>query len=127
MVALAAVLVTGCYDESARSGETVRPTATAIAPGESWLLVATGGDVVFGGVEIVAEHVEVSGDGKTVTAFFHGGNPYCNAVSGLSVERRDPEPPIVRITYGSRFGVTGCSADLPGLAVHVPLVPPLER
>ena len=68
--------------------------------------------------------VEVDPDGRALTAFFHGGDPHCQAVAGVDVERRDPEIPRVTIRYGMRLWIMGCNAALASLAIRVPLDPP---
>ena len=59
-----------------------------------------------------------------MTDFFTGGSSVCEAVVGLDVARNDPEPPDVKIRYGMRLGVMGCTAALASLAIRVPLDPP---
>jgi hypothetical protein len=68
--------------------------------------------------------VEVDPDGRALTAFFHGGDPHCQAVAGVDVERRDPEIPRVTIRYGMRLWITSCNAALASLAIRVPMDPP---
>ena len=126
-LAALAVLLAGCYGAGGADAERIRPTATPTVPGEEWIVVPLEGAITVDDEPLVAEHVEVTGDGRTAVAFFRGGSPRCHAVSNVEVERRDPEPPIVRFAYGARLGVTSCSADLPALAFRVPLEPPLRR
>lgn len=74
--------------------------------------------------EVEARIVEVDADSRTLTAFFTGGDPHCQAVAGVVVERRDPALPRVTIKYGMRLWVTSCNAALYNLAIRVPVEPP---
>lgn len=95
--------------------------------GAQWRLVPVGGGAGFGEVWLPPELVEVSDDGRTLTAFFMGGDPGCHVVSEVRIERRDPLPPEVEVNYPMRLGVLGCTATLAFLAVRVPLDPPFVR
>ena len=75
---------------------------------------------------IQADVVDVDADGATATAFFKGGDPACYAVTGVELERRDPDVPNIWVSYGMRLGVFGCDAALANLAIRVPLGPPME-
>ena len=117
-----AALVGGCGG-SPRDLGTVQPRTADPDFSGPWLLVEIEG-IVPAAAPQKARLVEVDPDGRMMTVFFTGGSPACEAVAGVDVVRRDPEPPDIKVRYGMRLGVLGCTAALASLAIRVPLDPP---
>jgi len=119
-----AALVAGCGG-SPRDLGTVQPRSADAEFAGPWTLVEIEGIVPAAGPR-EPRIVEVDPDGRIMTVFFTGGSPECEAVAGVDVVRLDPEPPVVKVRYGMRLGVLGCTAALASLAIRMPLVPPFS-
>lgn len=118
----AVALLAGCGG-SPRDLGTVQPrVADPMFPGP-WTLVEFEG-IVPGPAAVESRFVEVDPDGRTLTAFFTGGDPGCHAVAGVEIEHRGRELPRVTIQYGMRLWVNSCNAALYSLAIRLPLEPP---
>jgi hypothetical protein len=119
----ALVVVAGCSGEPRDLG-TVSARDPQLGQDMKWTLLEVGGTAFAG--NFPADFVKVDDDGLTATVFFKGGRPSCNALTGVALARRDPEPPTATVSYGMRLGVMVCTADLWNLAVRVPLDPPFD-
>lgn len=116
------MLVASCGG-SPRDLGTIEPRVADPTFQGPWTLVEIEGIVPAAGPQ-EPRIVEIDADGRMMTVFFTGGSPECEAVAGVDVVRHDPEPPGVKVRYGMRLGVMGCTAALQLLAIRVPLDPP---
>ena len=125
-LALIAVCVAACGGSPPDLGTVEPREPIPQAPDAVFKLITVEGIVPAAGrFEPLA--VEIDPDGRSLTAFFQGGDPECYGLAGVRITRRDPEPPDVEVEYGLRLGVMGCNAALANLATRVTLDPPFSE
>jgi hypothetical protein len=124
-LALVVMLLAGCGGSPPDLGTVEPREPIPEAPdGVFKLLTVEGLTMAAGRFEPLA--VEIASDGRSMTIFFQGGSPECEALAGVRVIRHDPKLPDVEVEYGLRLGVMGCNAALFNLATRVALDPPFD-
>jgi hypothetical protein len=120
-----ALIAGGCGGEPRDLGTVTGPDPLGGQEPTDWRLVEVEG-IAPCSDPIQATAVEVEPDGVAATVFFQGGDPECYAVTGITIERHDPDPPSATVGYGLRLGHFGCNAALAFLAIKIQLFPALQ-